>query len=112
MKKHWLVILVFAALGITVGIISNRVQLMAAITRSAPATTASAVSTKSEKIIVGPDEAACPVMGTVMKKADMIPMQHNGRTYYVCCKDCQAQFSADPEKSINNPAPLTREMPQ
>ena len=112
MKTHWLVILLFAALGITVAIIGYRTQLMATITRVAPATTASAVSASSKKIIVGPDEAACPVMGTVMKKTDMTPMQHNGKTYYVCCKDCQAQFSANPEKSINNPAPLTREMPQ
>ena len=108
MKTHWLVILALAVLGMTVGIVSNRTKLMATITRATPATTASAAS----DIVVGPDEAACPVMGTVMKKADMIPMEHNGKTYYVCCKDCQAQFSTDPEKSINNPAPLTREMPQ
>lgn len=65
---------------------------------------------KMETAEVGPDEASCPVLGTIMKKSKMIPMQHDGKTYYLCCRDCVAQFKADPEKYIANPAKPTHEM--
>ncbi|MHB9024683.1 MAG: hypothetical protein ACYC7E_11000 [Armatimonadota bacterium] len=59
---------------------------------------------------IGQDEASCPVLGTVMKKSAMIPVQHNGKTYDLCCRECVAQFKADPEKYIQHPATPTREM--
>jgi YHS domain-containing protein len=79
---------------------------------AAGATAGTPTPAPSGKITVGPEEASCPVMGTVMKKSEMIPMQHNGKTYYLCCKECQAQFRADPEKYLNHPAAPTREMPR
>jgi len=61
-------------------------------------------------VTIAADEASCPVLGTVMKKSMMIPVQHDGKTYYLCCQDCIAKFKADPEKYINHPATPTREM--
>lgn len=111
MKKYLPIMLVIAAFGIILVIMGCRTQQTATTTPITPAATTSAASASSAKITIGPDEAACPVMGTVMKKADMTPMQHNGKTYYVCCRECQVKFKADPDKYINHPAPLTREMP-
>lgn len=67
-------------------------------------------TTDSPVVTIGKDEASCPVLGTVMSKSMMIPVQHNGKTYYLCCRDCIAKFKADPEKYINHPAPPTHEM--
>jgi YHS domain-containing protein len=103
---------VVAAIGIALLVLAGcRAQQTATTTPAASAAATGTAAASSEKITVGPDEAACPVMGTVMKKADMIPMQHNGKTFAVCCRECQAKFKADPEKYINHPAPLTRQMP-
>lgn len=66
--------------------------------------------TDSSAVTIGKDEASCPVLGMVMSKSMMIPVQHNGKTYYLCCQDCIAKFKADPEKYINHPAAPTREM--
>ena len=106
MNKNLIIILVVAAIGLTVGFVVMKNQNKN--TNTPVATTSNTIS--SEKIIVGPDEASCPVLGTVMKKADMIPIQYKGKTYYMCCMDCKSKFNADPEKYIKNPAPLTREM--
>ena len=47
---------------------------------------------------VSADEAYCPVMNVVRAKADMIPVEYQGKTYYVCCKDCEGKFKTDPAK--------------
>jgi len=67
-------------------------------------------STDKETVQIGADEASCPVLGTVMKKSMMIPVEHNGKTYYLCCQDCVPKFKADPEKYIEHPAAPTHEM--
>lgn len=112
MRKIMPVLLVLGAIGLLLIVIGCRNQQPAAQQLSQPAspvaTTAAATST--QKITLAPDEAACPVLGTVLKKSMMIPVQHNGKTYYLCCQDCVPKFTADPEKYINHPAPFTREM--
>lgn len=61
-----------------------------------------------EKLLpVGPDEANCPVMGMVGKKADMVKVEEKGTTYYLCCQECVPKFYADPERYINYPAAPT-----
>jgi len=81
--------------------------------RNQPATTnAPAVQTMPKSagnsspatITIAADEASCPVLGTVMKKSEMIPLQHKGVTYYMCCQGCVPQFKANPEKYIAHPA--------
>jgi YHS domain-containing protein len=60
------------------------------------------------------DTASCPVLGTTMVKKDMIPYAYKGKTYYLCCADCVAQFKANPDKFIKHPAkplPLGAPMP-
>jgi YHS domain-containing protein len=37
-------------------------------------------------------------MGVTKAKAEMIPVAHNGKTYYVCCDDCQKKFAAEPTR--------------
>jgi YHS domain-containing protein len=74
-----------------------------------PAVTAT-LSAAPTAVNIGPDEASCPVLGTVMKKSQMIPVQHNGKTYYLCCADCVPKFKANPEKYIAHPAAPTRGM--
>ncbi|OPZ85649.1 MAG: YHS domain protein [bacterium ADurb.Bin429] len=59
-------------------------------------------------VVLTDDEAACPVLGTVMKKRDMTPVKHLGKTYYMCCSPCISKFNADPEKYIAHPAPPRR----
>jgi YHS domain-containing protein len=54
------------------------------------------------------DEAACPVLGTVMNKREMTPYTHKGKTYYMCCPPCIDEFKANPEKYIKTPAPPKR----
>jgi len=61
-------------------------------------------------VTIGADEASCPVLGTVMKKSMMTPIQHNGKTYYMCCRDCISKFKADPEQYSNHPAAPTRDV--
>lgn len=61
-------------------------------------------------ITIGADEASCPVLGTVMKKAEMTPVQYQGKTYYMCCNYCIGQFKANPGKYVSNPAAPTKEM--
>ena len=93
---------------------SSRMSQMGKPAVSAPVKSVSPGSqpkTAAAAVVVGKDEAACPVLGTVMKKSMMIPVQHNGKTYYVCCSDCVGLFKANPAKYINHPAPLTRDMP-
>jgi len=67
-------------------------------------------STDKGTVQVGADEASCPVLGTVMKKSMMIPVKHDGKTYYLCCQDCVPKFKADPAKYIEHPAAPTHEM--
>lgn len=114
MRKFIPLILVIGAVGLLFIVSGCRNQQSAAQQSSqttATTTTAAAPSESAEKITIAPDEAACPVLGTVMKKSMMIPVQHNGKTYYLCCRDCLAKWNADPEKYISHPAPLTRGMP-
>lgn len=117
MKNYLPLILVAGAIGILLIVAGCRSQQRTASApvqshATAPATTAaSATPPIAGKITIGPNEASCPVLGTVMKKTDMIPLQHNGNTYYMCCQDCVAKFKANPEKYIKNPAPPTHEMP-
>lgn len=40
----------------------------------------------------------CPVMGTVMAKRDMIPVEIPGKTVYVCCSGCIDELKNNPEK--------------
>jgi len=75
-----------------------------------PVTTSPNTLTPNGKVTVASDEAACPVLGTVMKKSAMIAVKYHNKTYYMCCQDCVTQFNAHPEKYIQNPAPLTRTM--
>lgn len=56
------------------------------------------------KAASGDEMASCPVLGTTMPKSKMIPVEHNGKTYYMCCQECVGKFKADPEKYIKNPA--------
>lgn len=116
MKRYLPLILVVGALGLLLVVVGCRTQQRSATPppssqATAPATVTPTASTAGQKITIGPDEASCPVLGTVMKKSGMIPIQHNGKTYYMCCADCQAKFKANPEKYIQHPAPLTRDMP-
>ena len=48
--------------------------------------------------------ATCPVLGTTMPKNKMIPVEYQGKTYYMCCEDCVPKFKADPKKYIEHPA--------
>ena len=48
--------------------------------------------------------ASCPVLGTTMPKSKMIPVEYEGKTYYMCCQDCVPKFKADPKKYIEHPA--------
>ena len=47
------------------------------------------------------ETATCPVMGETMKKSEMIPVEHNGKTYYLCCRECLGKFKANPDKYID-----------
>ena len=105
MTKFIPIILVMAAFGIALLIVGCRTQQQTNTTPTATSTTPAAGT-----VTIGADEASCPVLGTVMKKANMIPVQHNGKTYYLCCRGCVGQFKANPEKYITHPAPPTREM--
>jgi YHS domain-containing protein len=49
------------------------------------------------------DEATCPVKGTVGKKADMVPFEYQGQTYYLCCPACAEAIKADPGKYLTTP---------
>ncbi len=104
MRMFPAMLLVIVALGITLVIISGCRNQQAA------ANNQPTVSSAAAKITIAPDEAACPVMGTVMKKSAMIPVQYQGTTYYMCCQSCVGKFKADPEKYIKHPATPTREM--
>jgi YHS domain-containing protein len=46
------------------------------------------------------EKASCMVHGTEMAKAKMIPVQHDGQIYYVCCPECVALFRKHPDKYI------------
>lgn len=81
------------------------------MTCTTPTVLSSTTKSTTNKIIIAPDEAACPVLGTVMKKSQMTPIRYKKKTYYICCADCKESFEANPEKYINHPAALTREMP-
>lgn len=111
MKKYLLIILVVGVLGLFLAVMGFGHQPGATSTPPPPGiaaartTTSSATPAPTGEVTIGPEEASCPVMGTVRKKSEMTPMQHNGRTYYVCCKECQAEFRAHPEKYLSTPAP-------
>lgn len=70
---------------------------------------------KAQPAAAGKGEtASCPVLGTTMPKAQMIPLEYKGKTYYFCCSDCVTKFKANPEKYIKQPAkplPLGAPMP-
>ena len=113
MLKYLPIILVVAVLGIMMvlaGCNNNKQATSATAGQPTAAATTSAANAAPAKITIAPDEASCPVMGTVMKKSAMIPLQYQGKTYYMCCQDCVAKFKADPTKYINHPATPTREM--
>jgi Cu+-exporting ATPase len=45
--------------------------------------------------------AECPVGGKVFLRKDAgATVEHGGKTYYFCCKDCLAKFNADPKKYL------------
>lgn len=52
----------------------------------------------------GEEMASCPVLGTTMPKSKMIPVEHEGKTYYLCCQDCVPKFRANPKKYTEHPA--------
>jgi YHS domain-containing protein len=52
----------------------------------------------------GEEMATCPVLGTTMPKSKMIPVEYEGKTYYLCCQDCVPKFKAEPKKYIEHPA--------
>ncbi|MEI6519403.1 MAG: YHS domain-containing protein [bacterium] len=106
MNKALIIILVVAVIGTGVFFVTKNNHH-----NSTTPVTSTTAAASAEKITIGPDEASCPVYGTIMKKSDMIPIQYKGKTYYMCCSDCQTNFNANPEKYIKNPAPLTRVMP-
>lgn len=60
--------------------------------------------------VVGLDEASCPVLGTIMKKSEMIPFTYKGKTYYMCCPPCIQKFKANPDQYIQHPATPHRSM--
>ena len=64
---------------------------------AAPAPSPAAITLKA-------GEASCPVLGTIMKKSEMIPVDYKGKTYYLCCQGCVGPFNADPQKYIDHPA--------
>lgn len=70
-----------------------------------PSTAPTPTVTANEASAAGGEEmASCPVLGTTMPKSKMIPVEHMGKTYYLCCKDCVPKFKADPMKYIEHPA--------
>lgn len=76
-------------------------------TNAAPAaaTTAAPAEATNAASAAGAEElATCPVLGTTMPKSKMIPVEYEGKTYYVCCQDCVPKFKADPKKYIEHPA--------
>jgi YHS domain-containing protein len=69
-----------------------------------PAAPGAAASTP---VLVAPGEAKvgdrtkCPVSGNeFVVKADSPHVEHNGKTYYFCCADCDKEFKANPEKFV------------
>lgn len=80
------------------------------ISNSAAGTNRMASSLVQKPIVIGADEASCPVMGMVKKKVAMVPIKANGKTYYLCCEECRPKFQADPTGYINNPAPPSEKL--
>lgn len=68
-------------------------------TNAAPAEATNAASAGSAE-----EYATCPVLGTTMPKSKMIPVEYEGKTYYLCCDACVPKFKADPKKYIEHPA--------
>jgi len=73
-------------------------------TAQAPPPAASPAAQPAGAPASGEDMASCPVLGTTMPKSQMIPVEHEGKTYYMCCQDCVTKFKADPKKYIEHPA--------
>ena len=73
----------------------------------APPPAAGAPASGPAPVAAGSKEemASCPVLGTTMPKSQMIPYEHQGKTYYLCCQECVTQFKQDPEKWIKHPTP-------
>ncbi len=110
MNKYLLILLIGTTVGVSYISIGCRTQQNFSSSRAVPSAS-HFTPTPATRVTIGVGEASCPVMGTVMKKSAMIPMQHNGTTTYVCCKECQAKFNANPDRYLTHPAPLTRDMP-
>ena len=58
------------------------------------------------------DVTECPVSKDVFKISDKAPtVEHNGGTYYFCCKGCVEKFAADPDKYTSGGATEAHEAP-
>ena len=50
------------------------------------------------------DVTKCPVSGDVFEiTADTAAVEHDGGTYYLCCKGCVKDFQADPASYLSAP---------
>ncbi len=111
MKRFVTVMPVLVLLGVALVIINGCKQAATPNAPGAPTATATTPAPSAAGgVTLAADEAACPVMGTVMKKSEMIPVTYKGKTYYMCCKPCVSKFNADPEKYIAHPATPKRGM--
>lgn len=51
------------------------------------------------------DRSTCPVSGEeFVVTAESPKVEHEGKTYYMCCPGCAKKFQAEPAKYINKPA--------
>lgn len=65
-------------------------------TKSAPAVPESIGNAKNAD-----GDYICPVMGNVVTDfSEENSVEHQGKEYFFCCKDCIAKFKADPDKYV------------
>jgi len=69
----------------------------------APAAAATAAVVENGQAKVG-DRTKCPVMGhDFTVTAESPKVEHEGKTYYLCCPGCVEKFKADPAKYVAQP---------
>lgn len=70
--------------------------------KSTAAETATAVKEEAAAA-AAPTNRKCPVAGEDVDPTDpkLARVEYKGQSYVVCCKDCVAEFKADPEKYVS-----------
>ncbi|GMU61990.1 MAG: hypothetical protein AMXMBFR34_37530 [Myxococcaceae bacterium] len=103
LTPHMRPLLVFLSLLVLSCASTKSAQPAAAPTEAAPA--AAAPKPPGEAALG--DRTTCPVSGEVFTvKADSPKVVHDGKTYFLCCDDCVADFQKDPAKYLaKSPAP-------